>query len=107
MHLQIRKVHHCSKVFINDACVISGCKINKKAFRKSLKAFILNGRDDMIRTCDPLVPSEVRYQAALHPERINITAYAFNIYKLLLFKNCVSCLYFGIRTNVQFNLIQL
>lgn len=27
----------------------------------------LNGRDDMIRTCDPLVPSEVRYQAALHP----------------------------------------
>ena len=31
--------------------------------------WILNGRDDRIRTCDPLVPSEVRYQAALHPER--------------------------------------
>ena len=27
-----------------------------------------NGRDDRIWTCDPLVPSEVRYQAALHPE---------------------------------------
>ncbi len=31
-----------------------------------LQAF-LNGRDDTIRTCDPFVPSEVRYQAALHP----------------------------------------
>ena len=26
------------------------------------------GRDDRIRTCDPLTPSQVRYQAALHPE---------------------------------------
>src|SRR6188474_2956053 len=25
------------------------------------------GRDDRIRTCDPLTPSQVRYQAALHP----------------------------------------
>ena len=33
------------------------------------KEWILNGRDDRIRTCDPLVPSEVRYQAALHPEK--------------------------------------
>ena len=39
----------------------------KRLLEISLKAFILNGRDDMIRTCDPLVPSEVRYQAALHP----------------------------------------
>src|SRR5690606_7925979 len=26
------------------------------------------GRDDWIRTSDPLTPSQVRYQAALHPE---------------------------------------
>ena len=39
----------------------------KKSFRKFLKLFYLNGRDDTIRTCDPLVPSEVRYQTALHP----------------------------------------
>ena len=26
------------------------------------------GRDDRIRTCDPLTPSQVRYQAAPHPE---------------------------------------
>ena len=32
--------------------------------------FFLNGRDDTIRTCDPFVPSEVRYQAALHPDNI-------------------------------------
>jgi hypothetical protein len=29
---------------------------------------ILIGRDDWIRTSDPLTPSQVRYQAALHPE---------------------------------------
>ena len=29
--------------------------------------FFLNGRDDTIWTCDPLVPSEVRYQATPHP----------------------------------------
>ena len=28
------------------------------------------GRDDRIRTCDPLTPSQVRYQAALHPDAI-------------------------------------
>ena len=27
------------------------------------------GRDDWIRTSDPLTPSQVRYQAALHPDR--------------------------------------
>ena len=26
------------------------------------------GRDDWIRTSDPFVPNEVRYQAALHPD---------------------------------------
>ena len=34
----------------------------------SFDKFFLNGRDDTIRTCDPFVPSEVRYQAALHPD---------------------------------------
>ena len=27
------------------------------------------GRGDRIRTCDPLRPRQVRYQAALHPDR--------------------------------------
>ena len=26
-----------------------------------------DGRDDTIRTCDPLVPNQVLYQAELHP----------------------------------------
>ena len=26
------------------------------------------GRDDRIRTCGPLVPNQMRYQAALHPD---------------------------------------
>ncbi len=26
------------------------------------------GRGDMIRTCDPLVPNQMRYQTALRPE---------------------------------------
>jgi hypothetical protein len=29
--------------------------------------FLLNGRGDRIRTCDPLVPNQMRYQAALLP----------------------------------------
>ena len=44
--------------------VANTCGTNKKTCKTGLS----NGRDDMIRTCDPLVPSEVRYQAALHPE---------------------------------------
>ena len=32
------------------------------------------GRDDRIRTCDPLTPSQVRYQAALHPDAIQLLA---------------------------------
>ncbi len=33
----------------------------------------LDGREDRIRTCDPLVPSQVLYQAELLPD---FTAYA-------------------------------
>jgi hypothetical protein len=29
---------------------------------------IFHGREDRIRTCDPLVPNQMRYQAALLPE---------------------------------------
>ena len=29
------------------------------------------GRDGGIRTHDPLTPSQVRYQAALHPDAVN------------------------------------
>ena len=35
-----------------------------------MKAFEVN-RDDWIRTSDPFVPNEVRYQAALHPDAKN------------------------------------
>ena len=33
-----------------------------------LAIFNINGRDDRIRTCDPLIPNQVHYQAVLHPE---------------------------------------
>ena len=51
----------------------------KKAFKnRSLKAFVLsNGRNERIRTSDPFVPNEVRYQAALHSE-IGVTAQLAN-----------------------------
>ncbi len=32
-------------------------------------------RDDWIRTSDPFVPNEVRYQAALHPATIDLRAF--------------------------------
>ena len=37
-----------------------GCKLLKKLY--------LNGRGERIRTSDPLVPNQVRYQTALRPE---------------------------------------
>jgi hypothetical protein len=33
---------------------------------------IKDGRDDTIRTCDPLVPNQVLYQAELRPDNINL-----------------------------------
>ncbi len=42
----------------------------KKASKNcSLEAFVLScGRGERIRTFDPLVPNQMRYQAALHPD---------------------------------------
>lgn len=33
-------------------------------------ASFLCGRDDRIRTCDPLVPNQVLYQAEPHPDKL-------------------------------------
>ncbi len=44
------------------------CNSNSKKELILLSSY--NGRDDRIRTCAPLVPSEVRYQAALHPDKL-------------------------------------
>ena len=46
----------------------------KKAFKnRSLKAFVLsNGRGERIRTFDPLVPNQMRYQAALRPDELGL-----------------------------------
>ena len=46
-----------------ESCMLIFC--NKK---EAIRLLLLNGRDDTIRTCDPFVPSEVRYQAAPHPD---------------------------------------
>ena len=34
-----------------------------------LKAKVINGRGGRIRTADPLLPKQMRYQAALHPDK--------------------------------------
>ena len=36
--------------------------------RRSETSCFMDGRGDRIRTCDPLVPNQMRYQAALLPE---------------------------------------
>lgn len=41
---------------------------NKKANAGGNGLKMLNGRDDWIRTSDPLTPSQVRYRAALRPD---------------------------------------
>ena len=53
--------------------------------RESQQETLFYGRDDRIRTCDPLVPSEVRYQAALHPEMFSYR-YFRNFICYLIFK---------------------
>ena len=48
------------------------------------------GRSGKIRTCDPLVPNEVRYQAALHSDcRTGVSIdHAFEFHKRLAEKKC-------------------
>ncbi len=36
-----------------------------------------NGRGDRIRTCDPLLPKQMRYQAALLPESVDSSPHLF------------------------------
>ncbi len=50
----------------------------KKAFEnRFLKAFVpCNGRGERIRTFDPLVPNQMRYQAALRPDDAIVNAHS-------------------------------
>lgn len=47
----------------------SGRLIFKNENRNEHNSF-RRGRDDRIRTCGPLVPNQMRYQTALHPDSI-------------------------------------
>jgi hypothetical protein len=38
-----------------------------------------NGRGDRIRTCDPLVPNQMRYQAAPLPDKVAISSHGLTI----------------------------
>ena len=54
---------------------------NKKwFFVPEIKDIHKDGRSGRIRTCDPLVPNQMRYQAALHSEnvRYSVFTYVFN-----------------------------
>ena len=50
-----------------------GAQLNKFAKKSAPGAFYLGkfGRGDRIRTYDPLVPNQMRYQTALLPDRCN------------------------------------
>jgi hypothetical protein len=56
------------------ACCVA---VDRKFPSSTLEKFPKIGRDDRIRTCDPLTPSQVRYQAALHPVLIYARARFF------------------------------
>jgi hypothetical protein len=45
-----------------------GRKVKRARRIKDREIRLKNGRSDRIRTYDPLVPNEVRYQAALHSD---------------------------------------
>ena len=42
-----------------------------------LRAVVQNGRGDMIRTCDPLLPKQMRYQTALRPDMVIVSPHLF------------------------------
>ena len=43
-------------------------KFSRISTKKFKRVHFYNGRDGKIRTCDPLYPKQVRYQAALRPD---------------------------------------
>ena len=43
---------------------------SRKNKTRSIRCGFLVRREDRIRTCDPLVPNQVRYRPALLPERV-------------------------------------
>ena len=49
---------------------VSRLKIKKQLQKKLL----FKGREDRIRTCDPLVPNQVRYRPALLPVPVSLSA---------------------------------
>jgi hypothetical protein len=61
---QNHSVTSCKYSSINQKLTIS--KIKKGQLFQA-DPFAFNGRDDWIRTSGPLLPKQVRYQAALHP----------------------------------------
>ena len=47
--------------------------MKKASEYRYLEAFVLtNGRGERIRTFDPLVPNQMRYQAALRPDELGL-----------------------------------
>ncbi len=59
-----------------------------------MRRFEFSGRGDRIRTCDPLHPMQVLYQAELHPEQqSDITAQTDKLQILFLGKHayCLIC----------------
>ena len=42
-----------------------------------LRAVVQDGRGDMIRTCDPLLPKQMRYQTALRPDQVIVSPRLF------------------------------
>ena len=55
------------------ALQLTGLQMKKASEYRYLEAFVLfNGRGERIRTFDPLVPNQMRYQAALRPDEVGL-----------------------------------
>ena len=50
-----------------------------KTKKPSIAAELLKSRGDRIRTCDPLVPNQVRYRPALLPDHCNVVNKPFTV----------------------------
>lgn len=69
---------------------------NKKRTKRYCYHFVLSSRGDRIRTCDHLVPNQVRYRAALLPE-------LFCMYCACTSSVAVSCFYYNCPFGLSFH----
>ena len=79
------------RLFLGEQLFLWGISAVAAAFKNKKNAvkaiFCFYGRDDWIRTSDPLHPMQMRYQTALHPDNKKVYKAFREEMQVLFFKN--------------------